>query len=104
MSLINSERKIIQLPSEKLLEFMKEYPQYQYLDVREVYEVSENAIEGFRNIPLGELKKSLAILDKNKPVVILCHSGGRSLQAAGILLQNEFKEVYNVSKGIMRVK
>ena len=33
------------------------------------------------------------------PVVLICRSGKRSLEAGNLLINNEFKEVYNVNEG-----
>jgi len=33
------------------------------------------------------------------PVVLICRSGKRSLEAAKLLISNEFNEVYNISEG-----
>jgi rhodanese-related sulfurtransferase len=39
-------------------------------------------------------------LDKNVPVYVYCAVGGRSAQAAQILAQSGFKQVYNLTGGV----
>ncbi|MCL6599784.1 MAG: rhodanese-like domain-containing protein [Alicyclobacillus macrosporangiidus] len=72
----------------------------QYVDVREPGEFRQGHIDGFRNIPLGQLRSRLGELDKGKPVVVMCHSGMRSTQAARLLAKQGFMDVRNLSGGI----
>ncbi|HAZ42027.1 MAG TPA: rhodanese-like domain-containing protein, partial [Methylococcaceae bacterium] len=53
------------------------------VDVREPPEFAEGHIEGARNIPLGKLDERVGELEshKNKPIVVNCQSGTRSLAA-----------------------
>jgi rhodanese-related sulfurtransferase len=37
--------------------------------------------------------------DHDAPVVLICRSGKRSLEAGNLLISKGFKEVYNVSEG-----
>jgi rhodanese-related sulfurtransferase len=39
-------------------------------------------------------------LDKTKPVVIMCNSGNRSVDASNIFFEEGFTEVYNLTNGI----
>ena len=68
------------------------------LDVRTVAEYDGGHIEGFRNIPVDELREHLDEIEKTKPVYVICQSGLRSYIAACILEGNGY-EVYNFSGG-----
>ena len=57
----------------------------QVLDVREDDEWTAGRIEGAVHIPLGELDRRVSELDRNRPVVTVCRSGGRAGKAAGLL-------------------
>lgn len=70
------------------------------LDVREDYEYEYNHVEGSIHIPLGQLRKSIKNLDKEKSYIILCAVGVRAYNAARIMLQNGFKEVSVYPAGI----
>ncbi|WP_203248044.1 rhodanese-like domain-containing protein [Sporosarcina beigongshangi] len=70
------------------------------IDVREVAEVQEGHIEGITNIPLGLLEFRMHELDKNKPYIMVCRSGGRSGQATSFL-QNQGFDVTNMVGGMM---
>lgn len=68
------------------------------LDVRTVGEYSRGHIEGFKNIPVDELREHLGDLEKGKPVYVICQSGLRSYIATRILEENGY-ETYNFSGG-----
>lgn len=60
-------------------------------------------IKNSRLIPLGELLNNTDIIKdyKNEEIVVICHSGSRSMMAAQILAQTGFKDVRNLEGGIM---
>lgn len=68
------------------------------LDVRMPGEVAAGHIEGFRPIPLDELRGRLDELPKDKPIYVHCHSGLRSYLACCILRGNGF-DCYNLAGG-----
>ena len=68
------------------------------LDTRTPAEYARGHAEGFRNIPLDDLRERLAELDITKPVYVMCQSGLRSYIACRILTQNGY-ECYNFSGG-----
>ena len=55
-------------------------------------------IEGFRNIPVDELRERLDEIEQGKPVYIICQSGLRSYIACRILTGLGY-EAYNFSGG-----
>lgn len=68
------------------------------LDTRTVKEFSRGHIEGFKNIPVDELRERLHEIEKGKPVYVICQSGLRSYIACRILEGNGY-EAYNFSGG-----
>ena len=60
------------------------------IDVREVAEVEAGHIPGIIHIPLGLLEFRMHELDKNKPYIMVCRSGGRSGQATAFLESQGF--------------
>lgn len=68
------------------------------LDTRTAEEYNRGHVDGFRNIPLDELRDHLADLPAQKPVYVICQSGLRSYLACRILTQNGF-DCYNFSGG-----
>ena len=68
------------------------------LDVRTVDEFSRGHINGFKNIPVDELRERINEVEKGKPVYLICQSGLRSYIASRILEGNGY-ETYNFSGG-----
>ncbi|WNS75340.1 rhodanese-like domain-containing protein [Bacillus sp. DTU_2020_1000418_1_SI_GHA_SEK_038] len=70
------------------------------IDVRSQDEYNEGHIPGATLIPLPELKDRTDELDKDTHYLIVCRSGNRSAQASEILVDNGFKHIYNLEKGM----
>jgi len=70
------------------------------LDVREHDEVATASVAGARHIPMREIPARLAELDREAPLVVMCHSGGRSRRVAEYLQGNGFENVFNLRGGI----
>lgn len=83
--------------------YMKEKKGAQIIDVRTPGETAQGMITGAREIDINDpaFQKKIAALDKNKPVLVYCRSGGRSGRAMEIMGKLGFKEVYNLSGGIL---
>ncbi|MGW8301296.1 MAG: rhodanese-like domain-containing protein [Desulfobacterales bacterium] len=73
---------------------------YTLLDVRQPGEYEAEHIPGAKLIPLPALKEGRRELDSQKPVIVYCASGGRSLAAAQLLSGLGFNEIYNLQGGI----
>ncbi|MFC5605147.1 rhodanese-like domain-containing protein [Sporosarcina koreensis] len=87
------------ISTDKLKSILKDQSK-QFIDVRTPAEYKGRHINEFKNIPLNLLKSKLDKLDKNKEVVVICQSGMRSSQAAGILKKSGFTDVTNVRGGM----
>ncbi|MGC8751325.1 rhodanese-like domain-containing protein [Hydrotalea sp.] len=76
------------------------------VDVREKEEVDLLAfnVPNIVNIPLSEFEDRFQELPKNQKMVMVCKSGGRSLRAAGFLINHEYNPnlVVNMQHGIVR--
>lgn len=71
------------------------------IDVREPHEYQICNIPGAKLIPLGQLPKRLDELDKSADIVAHCKSGARSQKAVDLLKQKGFKNVRNMTGGIL---
>jgi hydroxyacylglutathione hydrolase len=69
------------------------------VDVREHFEWDRGHLPGAIHIPLGDLPDSLDQIPKNKPVVVVCAAGHRSVTGSEFLLQSGYTEVYSLSDG-----
>ncbi len=71
-----------------------------YLDVRTPMEFSSTHIKGFKNIPVDQVPNRLSEIPKDKQVVVICQSGGRSQSAVRFLTSNGYNDILNVAGGI----
>ncbi len=71
------------------------------VDVREPREWVDGHIEGAVHIPLGDLVRRAAEVDKSKSVVTVCRSGHRSLAAADALKDLGFADVASMNGGMI---
>jgi rhodanese-related sulfurtransferase/TusA-related sulfurtransferase len=75
------------------------------VDVRTPQEFSgpHGHIKDSRLIPLGELMYNTDALEnyKGEEIVVICHSGSRSMMAAQILAQAGYKDLRNLTGGMM---
>lgn len=74
------------------------------VDVREKDEVEELAFDvpNIINIPLSEFEERFNEIPKDRDVVMVCKGGGRSLRAAGFLVNHGYTNVVNMQHGIAR--
>jgi rhodanese-related sulfurtransferase len=70
------------------------------LDVREPHEFQYAGIPNSVNIPLDQIPQRLAELDPQQEIVVICHHGMRSQQAAHYLERSGFKAIANLKGGI----
>jgi rhodanese-related sulfurtransferase len=70
------------------------------LDVRDPAELSVENVPEAVNIPLGQLRKRLDELPRDREIHVICRSGQRAYYATRILLQNGFN-AKNVSGGML---
>ena len=70
------------------------------LDVREDGEVAYANIDGHTHIAMNLIPLRHNELPDDKPIVVYCHHGMRSMQVALFLEHAGFSDVYNLSGGI----
>ena len=74
------------------------------MDVRRNPEFDTEHIEGALNIPLKDLEQNLDKIDKQKPYLVHCLGGYRSMIAASILKRNGIDNIVNVWGGWNSIK
>ena len=70
------------------------------LDVRDDWEHRLAHVAGALHIPMDQIPERLAELDRDATIVVMCHTGGRSLAIANFLQQKGFSAVLNLNGGI----
>ncbi len=71
------------------------------VDVRNDDEVARGIIEGAIHIPLALLPLQCDALNHAESIVFYCHSGVRSAHAAAFAVNKGYKNVYNLSGGVL---
>ncbi|RSK35306.1 rhodanese-like domain-containing protein [Hymenobacter metallilatus] len=73
----------------------------QLIDVRQPEEFAYCRIEGSQLLPLGELASRATEIDPDRPAVLICHHGVRSMQALAYLQhRHELTNLLNLRGGI----
>ena len=70
------------------------------LDVREEWEFQVVHLDGAVSIPLGELPRRFGELSPGDEIIVYCHKGMRSLDAAYLLQQLGFNSTLSLVGGI----
>jgi hydroxyacylglutathione hydrolase len=73
------------------------------LDVRRKSEFESEHVIGAKNIPLNELNEHLAEIPKDKPFILYCAGGYRSMIAASILKQRGYNNFSDVEGGFAAI-
>jgi rhodanese-related sulfurtransferase len=72
------------------------------LDVREEWEVRLSpAPSEFLHIPMGQIPERSGEMDPGAQIVVMCRSGGRSMEVTRYLLRSGFANVSNLQGGIV---
>jgi rhodanese-related sulfurtransferase len=94
----NEQKRVSQ---EVFKKYIADHPDAQIVDVRTPGECAQGQIEGAVNINFNssDFKESIDKLDKTKPVLIYCQSGGRSGRALKTLKTMDFGTVLELEGG-----
>ncbi len=88
-------------------DFEKKYnetPNAQLVDVRTTGEYGGGHLPKSQNVDFrsADFTEKIQTLDKTKPTFVYCLSGGRSAEAANIMRQNGFTNVYEMGGGYLK--
>ena len=75
--------------------------QYSLIDVREIDEFQKVRMPNISNIPLSEFQFRFKEIPNDKPLILVCQTGVRSLMAARFMNANGYDEVYNFTDGTL---
>jgi rhodanese-related sulfurtransferase len=89
IDVIEAERRLREAPERPLL-----------LDVREVGEFAAIRAPGAVLVPTSSFAARVAELPSDRPIMVICHLGGRSAAVAGFLLRSGRSDVVNVAGGM----
>lgn len=92
----------IKLVTPEEMQILMELEDVQLVDVRTAQERVNGFIKNSQNIDFNSptFDKDIEKLDKTKPVILYCHSGGRSEKCAKKLKDAGFEMIYDLKGGI----
>ena len=92
--------EVQEISSVKASEILKKQPELALLDVRPPEERAKASLAKSRMLDNHVAQEILDSWDMDTPMMLICHQGMRSRQAAQYFTSQGFQEVYNVSDGI----
>ncbi len=90
----------LEIDTDTLRELRGSGDDLQLIDIRDDWELKICSISGTIDIPMARLPNELDRLSPDTPVVVLCHHGMRSMQAAAWLRHQGFAGAVSVGGGI----
>jgi len=105
-SCIEEAKGEVKAVSAEEMQTLLELDDVQLVDVRTAAEHSEGYIAKAQNIDFSSptFDKDITRLDKEKPVVLYCKSGGRSAKCAQKMKDAGFVKIYDLEGGISKWK
>jgi rhodanese-related sulfurtransferase len=97
----DNEQSVKKVSKPEFKAFMAEHTNYTLIDIRTPQEFNRGTIEGAININYNSpnFQAELNKLDKSKPVLMFCQSGGRSGRALPIFKSLGFEQVLELQGG-----
>jgi rhodanese-related sulfurtransferase len=92
----------IEISPREVKDLLERKPEALFVDVREQWEYDAAHIEGSVLIPMSEIPSNLARLERAEDIVLFCHHGIRSLDAAAWLRTQGIEGARSMAGGIDR--
>lgn len=71
------------------------------IDVREAWELDLSKVAFAKHVPMAQVPDRVGEFDAATPIIVMCRSGGRSMQVARFLESRGFRSVSNLTGGIL---
>ena len=96
----------LQLITSSEMEELLSLEDIQLVDVRTPSEYNEGHVPNAQNIDFLDenFDKQIESLDKSKPIIVYCKSGGRSAKCASKLVEKGFEKIYDLEGGFSQWK
>ena len=91
---------IIKLSPSDLKNKLSGHEDFFLIDVRDPEEYENGHIKGSILIPLADVEKKMEGIRKDKPMVLYCQLGRRSMAAAEALIALGFTNIYHLNGGL----
>lgn len=95
--------KVPQIDAQDVMSAIEKKDDFVLLDVRTEGEFSRNRIGVSINIPVDQIRQNVEkeLSDKEKTTYVYCLSGSRSTSAVNMMIQMGYKNVFNVTSGLL---
>lgn len=88
---------MVQNISKEMVYELLDNEDYHIIDVRRLYEYEAGHLKNAILLPLDEIETISEIIpDKNAKIIVYCRTGNRSKQAALLLIEQGYTEVYDM--------
>mgnify|MGYP003343994731 CR=1 FL=1 len=96
----------LQLITSEEMEELLNLEDVQLVDVRTPSEYNEGHVPNAQNIDFLDenFDEQIESLDKSKPIIVYCKSGGRSAKCASKLVEKGFEKIYDLEGGFSQWK
>ena len=93
------------ISTDEMIELM-DTEEIQLVDVRTPSEYNEGHVPDAQNINFYDenFDQQIETLDKSKPIIVYCKSGGRSAKCASKLVEKGFEKIYDLEGGFSQWK
>lgn len=99
----SSEPATLQLlDTAQLTQMIRNKEEMVIVDVREPELYAKGRVPTAINIPFDTIKQQYSSLPKDKKIVFVCHVGRMGKESGELLLQNGYREVYNLEGGMAK--
>ncbi|MCI4670097.1 MAG: rhodanese-like domain-containing protein [Bacteroidia bacterium] len=97
-----SAQSIKSIPAKEFQTAMQGAGNYVLIDVRTAPELANGKLDGALHMDIRgvDFNQKIQELDRNTPVFVYCHSGGRSMMAAKRMASLGFTQIFNLQGGI----
>lgn len=93
--------QIPQMEPSELKSRLQSGESFHMFDVREDDEVAQGMIAGAKHIPMGDIPDRMEDIPRDREVIIICRSGGRSQRVCEYLNAQGYDQVVNLKGGML---
>ncbi|GED32055.1 hypothetical protein BCE02nite_31960 [Brevibacillus centrosporus] len=101
-SAVESSNALQVIGSEALTQMINDRNDMTIVDLREPELFAKGRVPNAINIPFAEIKTNYTRIPKDKKVVFVCHTGRMGTESGNFLLENGYKDVYNLDGGMAK--
>ncbi|MCM3431709.1 rhodanese-like domain-containing protein [Brevibacillus agri] len=103
-SAVESSSSLQIVGSEALTQMINDQTDMTIVDLREPELFAQGSVPNAINIPFAEIRTKYTSIPKDKKVVFVCHTGRMGTESGNFLLENGYRDVYNLDGGMAKWK